>query len=67
MKVSAAREKGKKGRYPYHPFEDSKQEVTVEFPIEKEFTVEFHGQKKVTVEFLRENEVIVKSHGEKKS
>ena len=25
MKVSAAREKGKNGRYPYHPFEDSTQ------------------------------------------
>ena len=26
-KVFASREKGKNGRYPYHPFEDSKQEV----------------------------------------
>ena len=27
MKVSVAREKGKYGRYPYHPFEDSKHEA----------------------------------------
>ena len=27
MKVFATKEKGKNGRYPYHPFEDSKQEA----------------------------------------
>ena len=27
MKVSVAKEKGKNERYPYYPFEDSKQEV----------------------------------------
>ena len=67
MKVSTTREKGKIGRYPYNPFEDSKQEVTMEFHGEKEVTGEFPGENEVTMEFLGEKEIIVKSHGEKKS